>query len=95
MKKALSIIAILVFAAIPTAAQKPQQQLTSKMLYHNGPVLPGTRNLYTIYYGCWTDNCGLLGDTRTAVVLTDFFVSIGNTSSVEWLPMLPTRTGLN
>jgi hypothetical protein len=79
MKKALSIIAILVFAAIPTAAQKPQQQLTSKMLYHNGPVLPGTRNLYTIYYGCWTDNCGLLGDTRTAVVLTDFFVSIGNT----------------
>jgi hypothetical protein len=77
MKKALSIIAIFVLAAVSTAAQK--QQLTSKMLYHNGPVLSGNRNIYPIYYGCWADNCGRLGDTKTMNILTDFFTSIGNT----------------
>ena len=77
MKKALSIITILALAALSSAAQK--QQLSSKMLYHNGPVLTGTRNLYTIYYGCWTDNCGSAGDTTTRMLLTDFMIYLGNT----------------
>ncbi|HEX3253242.1 MAG TPA: hypothetical protein VHS05_27620 [Pyrinomonadaceae bacterium] len=76
MKKALNIIAIVVLSALPIAAQN--QKLTSKMLYHDGPVLTGIRNFYVIYYGCWTDNCGLAGDSKTTRVLTDFFVSIGN-----------------
>src|SRR5690349_17056112 len=77
MKKALSIIAILVVAALSTAAQK--QQLTSKMLYHNGPLLTGTQNIYFLYYGCWNDNCGNLGDTKTQNLLADFIIYLGNT----------------
>jgi hypothetical protein len=77
MKKTLNIIAIFVLCAVSIAAQN--QRLTSKMVYHNGPVLTGTQNLYVIYYGCWTNDCGFAGDTRTAIVLTDFLITLGNT----------------
>ena len=77
MKKALNIIAIIVLSALATAAQN--QRLTNKMLYHGGPVETGNRNLYTIYYGCWNDNCGLLGDTKTIQLLANFITSIGET----------------
>lgn len=77
MKKALNIIAIIVVFAFTAAAQSAK--LTSKMVYHGGPVLPGTQNIYTIYYGCWTNNCGTGGDTRTMELMTDFMISIGNT----------------
>ena len=76
MKKALNIIAVIVVFALTTVAQN--QKLTSKMLYHNGPVLPGTHNIYTIYYGCWGDNCGLAGDTRTMELMGDFIIYLGN-----------------
>ena len=76
MKKALTLIALLLLATVSTAAQNPK--LTSKMVYHNGPVLTGIRNFYTIYYGCWTDNCGFAGDTTIPRVLADFYTSIGN-----------------
>ena len=77
MKKALNIIAIITLCALSAVAQN--QRLTSKMLYHNGPVLPGTRNIYMIWYGCWADNCGFAGDTKTMRVMADFLISIGNT----------------
>ena len=77
MKKALNIIAIVLLVALATAAQN--QRLTSKMLYHNGPVQTGTRNLYVIWYGCWEDNCGLAGDTKTGRILADLITTIGGT----------------
>ena len=77
MKKALNIIAIIVFCALATAAQN--SRLTSKMLYHNGPLLPGVRNIYTIYYGCWDSNCGFPGDAATPQLLADFITTIGGT----------------
>jgi hypothetical protein len=76
MKKALNIIAIITLCVISTAAQN--QRLASKMLYHNGPVLNGTRNIYMIWYGCWADNCGFAGDTKTMRVVGDFLTAIGN-----------------
>ena len=77
MKKALNIIAIIVLSALATAAQS--QRLTNKMLYHNGPVETGNRNFYVIYYGCWNDDCGFAGDSRTIRILDDFLVNIGGT----------------
>lgn len=77
MKKALNILAIIVLCAISTLAQN--QRLTSKILYHNGPVLPGTQNIYLIWYGCWADNCGNAGNLETRMILADFLISIGNT----------------
>src|SRR4051794_6903553 len=29
---------------------------SSQILYHNGPVMLGTTNVYYIWYGSWTDN---------------------------------------
>ena len=76
MKKALNIIAIIVVFALTAVAQNAK--LTSKMVYHNGPLLTGVRNFYTIYYGCWDENCGSAGDLSTRQILADFFTSIGN-----------------
>lgn len=76
MKKALNIIAIITLCVVSAAAQN--QRLTSKMLYHDGPVLPGIRNIYMIWYGCWADNCGFAGDTKTMSLVSDFLISIGN-----------------
>lgn len=76
MKKALNIIAIITLCALSIAAQN--QKLTSKMLYHNGPVLHGSQNIYLIWYGCWADNCGFAGDINTRMVMTDFLITIGN-----------------
>lgn len=82
MKKAMTLIAILLLAALSTAAQN-NSKLSSKMVYHNGPVLTGIRNFYVIYYGCWAENCGFAGDTTTPRVLADFFTSIGNSQYAQ------------
>ena len=77
MKKLLAFVALSLLMATSSAAQK--QNLTSKMLYHNGPVLTGTQNIYMIWYGCWAGNCGSMGDFQTRVVLTNFLIYLGNT----------------
>ena len=76
MKKLLTIVTLCVLMANSIAAQN--QRLTSKMVYHNGPVLTGTRNLYMIWYGCWAGNCGAMGDAQTMNLLAQFLISIGN-----------------
>jgi hypothetical protein len=53
------------------------------MLYHNGPVLTATQNVYMIWYGCWEDNCGNTGDFKTRQVLADFITSIGNSPYIQ------------
>lgn len=77
MKDLLTLIALCFLLTITVAAQT--SKTTSKMLYHDGPVLHGTQNLYLIWYGCWTDNCGLAGDTKTIGVINGFVASIGST----------------
>jgi hypothetical protein len=76
MKKALHVFAIIALFSLSSAAQN--QRLTSKIVYHNGALLTGVRNIYPIYYGCWENNCGFAGDARTREVLADFMVGIGN-----------------
>ena len=77
MKKSLAIVTLCALLATSIAAQN--QRLTSKMVYHNGPVLTGTQNLYLIWYGCWAGNCGSFGDFQTMALLGQFATSIGNT----------------
>ena len=76
MKKLLALVTLCVLMATTIVAQN--QRLTSKMLYHNGSVLTGPQNVYMIWYGCWTGNCGNLGDMQTMIVVTDFLISLGN-----------------
>ena len=81
MKKLFTLIVLCALTASTVAAQnaKTITTTTSKMLYHNGPVLHFVQNEYVIWYGCWTDNCGLAGDTRTIDVMNMFMATIGNT----------------
>jgi hypothetical protein len=81
---ALIAVCVLVYVA-PAAAQGPNapSKSTSKMLYHDGPILPGSRNLYFLFYGCWVDTCGLAGDWETTRVVGDFATSIGNSPYMQ------------
>jgi len=55
----------------PINMAKPTGQLTQAgILYHNGPIMSGTKTIYYIWYGNWT------GNTATTI-LTDFANSIG------------------
>lgn len=92
----LAIFALLAFACFnPVLAQGPNgsAKANSKMIYHNGPVLTGTRNIYTIFYGCWTENCGTLGDLATMNILTDFMISIGNSPYIQINSTYPNASG--
>jgi hypothetical protein len=62
MKKLLTFVALYALMATSIAAQN--QKLTSKMIYHNGPVLTGVKSIYTIWYGCWG------GGAQTATLWT-------------------------
>lgn len=75
MKKLLTLIALCALTTTTVAAQN--SKTTSKMLYHNGPVLHFTQHAYVIWYGCWT--CDPVADSKTIEVLGEFMASIGNT----------------
>lgn len=63
----------------PSAKQKPggDVKTDTRILYHNGPIITGTPDVYVIWYGCWDDNCGNAGDTATQFILTDFISNVG------------------
>ena len=79
MKRLFMLVVVCALAVTPLAAQKSRVTTTSKMLYHDGSVLTGNQNIYVIWYGCWNSDCGIIGDTKTRDILTDFLTSIGNT----------------
>jgi len=61
------------------AGQGPSGQLKtdSKMAYHNGPIMSATADVYLIWYGCWDDTCGNLGNTTTQAIVSDFLQNVG------------------
>jgi len=94
MKKTISlvtkfvlIVLSLTVSALPASAQNsPEsqsannlQKTNTRILYHDGPVRTNAQNLYFIFYGCWTNTCGIAGDTTTINILTEFSATVGNT----------------
>ena len=67
----------LVLTVGEAAGQGGTSRTSSKMLYHNGPVLTGVQDVYFIFYGCW-GSC-TYGDPLAVPVLTDLVSTIGNT----------------
>jgi hypothetical protein len=61
-------------AAGPTGAVKTD----TKILYHNGPVVTGSSDVYVVWYGCWDSNCPM-ADTTSQFILTDFLSTLGST----------------
>ena len=94
MKKLIALVALCAWAATAVVAQNSKMtNTTSKMLYHDGPVLTGNQNVYLIWYGCWTDNCGSAGDTKPRDILTDFLVTIGLTPYMQINSTYPNGAG--
>jgi len=68
-------------AALPATAQRTNEnpKTSSKILYHGGRVLTGPADIYFIWYGCWTNNCGANGSADTTAMLTIFASNVGAT----------------
>src|SRR5215212_2933701 len=51
------------------------QKNTSKMLYHDGPVMTGTSNVYFIWYGDWSGNTApqILGELVASLGGSSYF----------------------
>jgi len=64
--------------AIESQGANTPQKTNNKILYHDGPVRTGVQNLYFIFYGCWTNTCGILGDTTSMDILAEFTATVGN-----------------
>ena len=63
----------------PASAQhgNGNQKTNSRILYHNGPIIPGTTNVYLIWYGNWSS--GLPGSNpETKAILADMTSFLGS-----------------
>ena len=72
------IVVSLALSGGPALAQNGNVKTNSKILYHNGPVMQGSSNVYFILYGCW--NCGYPGSNFATVgILSDLVINLGGT----------------
>ena len=70
------ILAWGVFSSGGLVLAQDKTRTNSRIVYHNGGILPGTANVYVIWYGCW--RCGYPGsDAETQSLLLDFITSFG------------------
>ena len=82
----------------PVSAQTPNQRTvsnvntTTRITYHNGRVMPGTADLYLIFYGCWDETC-MAGNTTTKTVVEDFAMSVGGSPYFQINAMYPNDLG--
>ena len=82
-------------AQTPTASQRPQDNVntSTKMLYHDGPIMTGAQDVYFIWYGCWDDTCGFRGDTTIQSILLDFMIYIGGSPYYQINRTYPNAAG--
>jgi len=78
-----------VAAQVPGAGAKTN----SKLIYHGGRVLTGPVDLYFIWYGCWTINCGNSGSENTTNLMIDFGSNVGATPYFEIMTLFTDGDG--
>lgn len=76
-KTAVAIGICLVMFAAPVFAQGGNKPIRtdSRILYHNGPVMQGSSNVYTIFYGNWGYGPG--NDIPTADLVREVIIGLG------------------
>src|SRR5262245_12873563 len=75
---ALSLSVALCGAAIAQSQKNGGHVKTdTPMIFHGGPIMTGTADVYVVWYGCWDDNCGNMGNTVTQGLISQFLSSIG------------------
>ena len=78
---------------VSVAAQGPRPKTGSRMEYHGGAVMAGPQDIYFIWYGCWTDDCGNLGSPTTTEVVTHFASNIGGSPYGQLLSLYTNAAG--
>ena len=83
----VTTLLIFTLAALPvsTAAQR-SIKTDSRILYHDGPVMVGTTNVYMIWYGNW-------GGNYAVTILTDLVLNIGSSPYFLINTTYPDATG--
>src|SRR5262245_9942966 len=78
-----------------TSGQKATGHVNTntRILYHDGPVIVGASSVYVIWYGCWDNTCGPVGDAGTQSVVFDFLLNVGSSPYFQILAGYPTASG--
>lgn len=83
----------------PTFAQSAASQsgsgrvnTTTRITYHDGPLMYGTSNVYFVWYGCWDETCGV-GNTATQAIIDHFITNVGGSPYFQINAMYPGAFG--
>ncbi len=88
------VIGLVALLATPAAAQGGRTKTSSKILYHDGPVMDGLMNVYFIWYGCWElSACGPEHDRATMNLVTDLITGIGGSPYIAINTLYPEAYG--
>ena len=88
-------LAVTMALSVPTFAQNAEinsgaathVNTTSRITYHDGPVMIGGSIVYVIWYGCWDATCGNLGNPNTQNILYDLLINIGASPYFQMVAM--------
>lgn len=96
----LALATSLILSAGPAAAQKGGLKTNSRILYHNGEVMPGHSNVYFIFYGCWEEgppnpNCDYRGtEVETSNLLSEIVMGLSGSPYMRINTTYPDFTGV-
>lgn len=81
--RVLTIALSLTLLAAPILGQGRNASIKTdtKILYHNGPVMQGTSNVYVIWYGAWTGGPG--HTTTTQSLVFEFIIGLGTSQYLQ------------
>jgi hypothetical protein len=77
----------------PSKTSTAKVKTNCRILYHDGPVVTGTAGVYFVWYGCWEDVCGAVGDSATKVILADFMENLGGSPYFQINATYPNSNG--
>jgi uncharacterized delta-60 repeat protein len=84
-KMKISLLLILALATIASCAlwgRSASANNQSPIIYHNGPVMAGTSNVYLIWYGNWSASSGP-NSLDTQIILINFQSEIGSSINFQ------------
>src|SRR5262245_27889145 len=93
----LSVLAISIngaFLGASALAQNGNVKTSSKMLYHNGPVLTGNSNVYLIWYGNWASSAPG-NNSGTQAIVSDLIAGLGGTPYFQINTTYPDFRGMS
>lgn len=80
------------FAQSAPVNKNGQVNFHTRVIYHDGPIMPGAQNVYLIWYGCWDTICGTAGG-NTQSIPSEFIQNIDGSPQIQINAMYPNMFG--